>query len=86
MRDRVRLSARNSKRNGTTGEVHFLSVVRPLQGRMAKRKKAADEAAIECVLRVVRRRGRMLIEIEVTDTDEQKTLALAATLVRGARD
>jgi len=51
---------------------------------MAKRKKAADEAAVECVLRVVKRDGRTLIEIEIPD--EKAALALAAKLVRGARE
>lgn len=66
-----------------TGTVHFLRWPRPLQGGMAKRKKAADEAAVECVLRVVSKDGRTLIEIEIPD--DAAALAIAAKLLKGAR-
>lgn len=81
----VRLSARNSGHNGTTGEVHFLRVVRPLQGGMTDEKTAAEEAAIECLVRVVTKDdGRQVLEIEIPDG--KAALKIASALVRGARD
>lgn len=85
MRDRVRLSARNPNATRALVKVHFRSVPQPLKGGMARRKKAADEAAIECRVRLVTKEdGRQVLEIEIPD--EATALAIAAKLVRGARE
>jgi hypothetical protein len=84
-RDRVRLSARNSEHNGTTGTLHFLRVCHPVKSGMAKRKKAADQAAVECLVRVVTKDdGRQVLEIEIPDGNA--ALKIASALVRGARE
>jgi hypothetical protein len=82
VRDLVRLSARNPDLIHATGAVHFLKVIHPLQGGMAKQTKAADQAAaVACILRVVTKDGRTVLEIEIPD--EKAALSLAAKLVRG---
>lgn len=72
---------REQQPSGTTGELHFLSVVQPLRRGMKRREEAVVIAAVECVLRVVTTEdGRTVIQIEVPD--EKARLQLSAALLR----
>lgn len=75
------VSARNQELIHTTGTLYIVRPDDALRRGMAKRKKAANEAAAECVLRVVTRDGRTLIEIEIPD--EKARIQVAALILRG---
>lgn len=79
-RDPVRLSVRNSDAIHTTGAAHFLRIVPPLRSGMDKRKRTAAQA-VACILRVVTKDGRTVLEIEIPD--EKERIALAALILRG---